>query len=73
MARIFKRFINVLTILTTFYLMIVLIMAMLGQVSNWEDFFSANGVALTFLYGIIIATNYICFGLLSLWHSNIDQ
>lgn len=73
MIRVFKRFINVVTILTTLYLMVLLLLAIAGHVSNWEDFFSVNGAALVFLYGIILATNYICFGLLSIWHSNIDQ
>lgn len=73
MIKVFKRFINVLTILTTLYLMVLVFLAMAGHVSNWEDFFSVNGAALVFLYGINLATNYIFFGLLSIWHSNVDQ
>lgn len=70
MTAIAKRFINVLVLLATAYLLLVLFVAVTAGVSNWNEFLGINGGILAICYGVITAVNYIAFGKATLWHKN---
>lgn len=69
MAAIGKRFLNVLTLLSTAYLLSVLYVMLTG-VSDWYVFIFFNGGALVLCYGAVATLNYIFFGAFTLWHRN---
>lgn len=70
MAAIVKRFLNVLALLATAYLLVLLFIVVTGGVSNWYEFLGINGGILAICYGIITAVNYIGFDKATLWHKN---
>lgn len=70
MAAIGKRFLNVLALLSTVYLLSLLYLVITGGVADWNVFLTINGGVLLLCYGAIAALNYIFFGKLTLWHRN---
>jgi uncharacterized membrane protein (Fun14 family) len=70
MTAILKRFLNVLALLATVYLLVLLFVATTGGISNWNEFLGINGGILAICYGTIAVVNYIAFGKATLWHKN---
>lgn len=68
MAAIGKRFLNVLVLLPTAYLLTLLYLVITGGVADWNVFLFINGGLLLLCYGAIAAFNYIFFDELTLWH-----
>lgn len=71
MGTIGKRFLNVLTLLCTAYLLVLLFTILTVGVSNWYVFIGTNIGALVVGYSAIVGVNYIVFGKLTLWHKNV--
>ena len=70
MSSIIKRFLNVIALVCTLYLLLLIWIMVTGGVSDWNLFLTLNGGFLAVAYGAIAAINYVAFGVVTLWHRN---
>lgn len=65
-----KRFLNLATLLCTLFLLLMILLMLTGQISDWTVFLSYNFGSLMIAYAVIAAVNYVAFGTVTLWHRN---
>ena len=70
MGGIFKRLLNVATVLCSLFLLLLCFLMVTGNVSDWGAFLWYNFGSLALAYAAIAAINYVSFGSITLWHKN---
>ena len=71
MQAVFKRLINVISIIATLALGLFIVMMVSGSVANWVVFTEANLIPLALVFICIVAINYVAFGKITIWHKSI--
>jgi len=73
MGSIAKRFVNLVAIVCTLYLLLLVGIMAMGGVSDWPTFLSWNFGMVTLGYGFVVAINYLLFGTVTLWHRSTNK
>jgi hypothetical protein len=71
MSDIFKRPLNVITVLATLSLIVLCWMMISSSVENWFIFVEKNLIPLFLVYIAVLIINYMAFGRLCIWHRKI--
>lgn len=72
-ATMLKRFLNILSLLCTMYLIVLVGVIIVGGVSNWTIFLSSNFLPLMGAYFSIAAINYVAYGRATIWHRHAGR
>jgi hypothetical protein len=71
MQVIFKRLINLVSIIAILALSLFIVMMISGSVANWVVFTEINLLPLVLVFIFILAVNYVAFGKLTIWHKSV--
>jgi len=66
-----KRALNVVTVLTSLWLTLLVVVMLTGGISNWPEFIGKNVLPALGAYAAAGVASYIFFGKFTLWHKAV--